>query len=652
MGLRGTVCHLYFFMARWHSIKRQFAFFLLALSLALPSVTLASVTDGTIDGTNKYATFVESGVGRVNFGTADGNVHITDSAITGYGWSETFGWINLSPSGAGVANDGEGNLSGYAWGEQTGWINFDPANGGVTISSAGVFSGYAWAQNVGWLSFNCSDRSVCATDDYKVVTDWRPRSARPACNNASDDDSDGSTDYPADAGCSSLTDTDETNSAGGGGGGAPGAPGAGTTDTTPTTPATPPATEPPATEPPITPPTTEPPTTEPTTPSETPATPSENPSTGGETGGGESTGGSGGGFTAPVIDLLSSAREQIRESFAFAGETARVIADETRRIVESPTGSVVTKAVSTIGVVGGGAITASALFLNPLSFSELILIPLRLWALLLTAFGLKKRRLPWGTVYDSITKQPLDPAYVVLSDLNGKEINTSITDLDGRYGFLLAPGTYRIVANKTNYIFPSKRLAGRQSDELYKDLYFGEPIQVDEMGAILTKNIPLDPEKFDWNEFAKGDKKLMSFYSRRDRIIKKFSDIMFVLGFAVAAIAFMVAPQPYNIGIFVLYIFLFLMRVLGLKPKASGSVTEKTTGEPLSFAIVRIYSVALGRELMHRIADKFGRYYALVPQGQYYITVERKNADESYTMVYTSPVMEAKRGVINQSVEV
>ncbi len=168
----------------------------------------ASTTDGTIDSAYKYAW--GENTGWINFGTVNGNVHVTDSGMTGYALSETVGWINLNN----IINDGAGNLSGYAWSENTGWIKFNPTNGGVIINSSGEFTGSALSETIGWIIFG---------GDYKVKTDWRPRSARPACNNASDDDGDGKTDYPADPGCSSLVDVDETDpvAASSGGGGLP-----------------------------------------------------------------------------------------------------------------------------------------------------------------------------------------------------------------------------------------------------------------------------------------------------------------------------------------------------------------------------------------------------------------------------------------------
>lgn len=289
----------------------------------------------------------------------------------------------------------------------------------------------------------------------------------------------------------------------------------------------------------------------------------------------------------------------------------------------------------------------------PMSLAELALLPLRLWALLLAGLGLKKRNRPWGTVYDSITKQPLDPAYVVLQNEKGEVISDSITDLDGRFGFFATnPGSYKIVANKTNYIFPSQKLAGKGQDELYSNLYFGEALTITEQGAVITKNIPLDPEKFDWNEFAKGNQKIMKFYSRRDRFMRKFTDWAFRVGLTITLIASIIAPEPYNLIMFGLYIVMVILRHYGIRPRPYGFIKDKETGNPLSFGIVHVISAVLNQEVVAKVCDKIGRYYCLVPNGNYYLKIERKNSDESYTHIYTSPVIEVKNGIINQEFNV
>jgi len=595
--------------------RRQFEVSLLCIfSFSIcPFVVFASPTNGTIDSTYKYAEALDSNVGTINFGLEIGNVHVTDSAVTGYAWGENIGWINLSPSSGGVTNNAEGTLSGHAWGEKVGWIKFNPSGGGVTINSSGEFLGYAWSDTVGWILFNCATNSSCGSNDFKVKTDWRPASTR--------------------------------SSGSGGGNSSFSAP---TTEAPPP----PPAPEvPPAPEAPAETPAESAPAPAPASDSASTASASDSSSSSSSSGG--SSGGGGSSFLSPAVNLVESAKQQIQESFEAAKEITQKVVTDTKKIVQSPVGSAVTKTVSTVGVVSTGAVAAaSSLFINPLSFSELFLLPLRLWALLMTTFGLKKRNRPWGTVYDSVTKQPLDPAYVVLQDLQGNEVNTAITDLDGRYGFLLFPGKYTIVANKTNYIFPSKKLAGKLYDELYGDLYFGGELDVASDGAIITKNIPLDPEHFDWNEFAKGNQKLMLFYSRRDKIMKKISSVSFAVGLVVAIVALLAAPQPYNMGIFGLYCVLLVVKMFGVKQKAHGSVVEKSTGLPLAFAIVRVFSLDLNRELFSRVTDKFGRYYCLVPKGKYTISIEKKNPDESYTPVYTSPVIDAEKGVISEGISV
>ncbi len=131
--------------------------------LIFPSIAFA----GNIDTTDKWAWGDE--IGWVNFGVSSGDVTVTDSAITGYAWSENYGWIHMAPATSGVVNDGSGNLSGYAWAEQLGWINFS----GVSINgTTGEFSGYASGDASGQISFNCSNTSSCGSSDFKVTTTW------------------------------------------------------------------------------------------------------------------------------------------------------------------------------------------------------------------------------------------------------------------------------------------------------------------------------------------------------------------------------------------------------------------------------------------------------------------------------------------------
>ncbi|MCA9351442.1 carboxypeptidase regulatory-like domain-containing protein [Patescibacteria group bacterium] len=205
--------------------------YLALIVVLLPWAVSASATDGTIDDTNRYAW--SENLGWVDFGSDEGDVHVTDDDLRGHAYGETIGWITLNCESTsscddvdyGVDNNGEGTLSGYGWGENVGWVRFDPPNGGVTIDDNGIFSGHAWNESSGWIVFNCATTDSCDDTSYYVETDWRPQSVRPACNNGIDDDGDGDIDFPDDADCASLDGTSEsstpteTNSEGGGGSG-------------------------------------------------------------------------------------------------------------------------------------------------------------------------------------------------------------------------------------------------------------------------------------------------------------------------------------------------------------------------------------------------------------------------------------------------
>jgi hypothetical protein len=160
--------------------------------------------------------------------------------------------------------------------------------------------------------------------------------------------------------------------------------------------------------------------------------------------------------------------------------------------------------------------------------------------------------------------------------------------------------------------------------------------------------------KFDWNEFAKKNQKLMRFYSKHDRLIRKLTDFFFLVGFVVAVIALFAAPEPYNIGTFGLYIVLLLLRLFGFRTRQYGTLREKATGLPLSFAIVHVFSADVGTELFQRVTDQLGRYFILAPEqsASYFLKVDRKNQDGSYTEVFTSPPIKTKKGIIDDVFEV
>lgn len=77
--------------------------------------------------------------------------------ITGYGWSDTIGWVDFSCSNSASCSSN---------------------NFGMSIDASDVLSGYAWSENIGWISANASELAGCpvapctATISGGILTGW------------------------------------------------------------------------------------------------------------------------------------------------------------------------------------------------------------------------------------------------------------------------------------------------------------------------------------------------------------------------------------------------------------------------------------------------------------------------------------------------
>ena len=279
------------------------------------------------------------------------------------------------------------------------------------------------------------------------------------------------------------------------------------------------------------------------------------------------------------------------------------------------------------------------------SFTDLWLLLLRLVSFVASFFRRRKSQ-PWGVVYDSVTKQPLDPAYVVIKE-NGEQKGMAITDLDGRYGFLVERGCYTIEANKTHYTFPSKELLGKKKDKLYNNLYFGEEFEVGEMEkGFIHYNIPLDPVGFDWNEFAKQQQGLFVFHSKRKRFILFVSNVVFYAGFALSVILLWHNFSLINVVVFSLYAGILIFQSFWKAKHPITKVMLEIAKQVVPFAIIKAFLAGNDRNVKTVVADHNGQFYLLTPPGKYYFTVEVKKDDGSYSRKYKTDSVNLTKGVV------
>jgi len=255
-----------------------------------------------------------------------------------------------------------------------------------------------------------------------------------------------------------------------------------------------------------------------------------------------------------------------------------------------------------------------------------------------------KRKRPWGTVYDSATKAPVDPAYVELFDVHGVKKAESITDLDGRYGFVVPEGLYTMNVRKVNYQFPSKKSLIKKRDVLYNNLYFGGEVSITDA---VTHDIPLDPVSFDWNQQEKMRTNQTYFIRRFDHFLVLVLDIVFYIGAGAVMWQFKTHPDVYTGSIVALYVLLLVLRY-----KRGGMVlygVVKKSGTTLPYAVVRV--LRNNKEILSRITDIHGRYVAIVPVGTYMVRIEELVNPDEYRTVYEKKIY-AKHGVINSNIKI
>lgn len=272
---------------------------------------------------------------------------------------------------------------------------------------------------------------------------------------------------------------------------------------------------------------------------------------------------------------------------------------------------------------------------------------------LLTSLSLRKSRKFWGVVYDSASKQPLDPVIVkLLYAQSGEPVQTCVTDLAGRYGFLAQPGKFKIFAKKSNYLFPSKRVSGN-NDGIFTDVYKGEFFELYNESEVIGPNIPMDAIKSDWNQQAKL--KILNNYPFIKLFFRRFVSVIFWFGFILCLVfVFNDFFVSYNFKIsgwsqYLLLLYLGLLVLNSVVPEIRlwGKVIDLSNKKLLSkvsfeLSNPEIESVVLAKA----VSQEDGRFLLRANPGKYILRVSYKNA------LAKIPVRVHSEGVVNLDIKV
>lgn len=535
--------------------KSYFSFFIFGAAAISGLVGLfafaGSVSALNIDPANQYVW--GENIGWVNFGSPEGDVDVTPTAMDGYAWGENVGWISLTcnnTASCGTVNYGvtiAGSVvSGYAWGENIGWVSFNCLNTascgtvdyGVSLNTAtGDFSGFAWGENVGWIVFNCTSTASCGTTDYKLRTSAVFATPTPTPANQ------GSIPTPTPTPAPAVTPS-------------------------PTATAIPPTLTPrPSVRP--TPsafptPTAPPPGGTPTSPPGTPSTP-------------------------PVILFINRLSGLFDSLFAFLGLANRTVC---------------------VGPLGIAACSAALLPLLLVLLALLAGLLLGEWLAalfaLLLLLGIRRKVKPWGVVYNSATKRPIPFAKVQLFDATGRRLETRYADRDGRYGFATSAASMhqdevrvQVKVFKSGFTFPTTMTQTGTDFIVYENLYRGGMI-------VLTPNtvphhdIPLDATAhahLSWSGFGHG------LVGTTGDTLLSFA---FYIGLVVVPLNWWFLPTTTNLVILIIFLVASFIRIFILH-RPYGLTKNALTGKRLPYALV-VLNDQQGNRQGFAVSDEQGRY--------------------------------------------
>jgi hypothetical protein len=254
----------------------------------------------------------------------------------------------------------------------------------------------------------------------------------------------------------------------------------------------------------------------------------------------------------------------------------------------------------------------------------------------------KRKNNDWGVVFDAETRAPIKDVVVTILNKDGKVIDSTATDAEGRYGFLANEGEYVLKVSRNNYEIEK----GQTQDEFYGDIYDGESFAIIQ-NEMAKKNIAMKIKDVNWKNFAQ--RKVAAYTSIFSIFKKNFFIILFYVGFIVTGGAVYISPTVINIVLFVVYGGIVVHHIF-FKDKSFGNITDEMN-KPIPFAIVSLYDEQEpARRISFAVSDVVGRYYLLAKNGFYLMKVQGQEFG-GHSFVKTFKV-NVKDGVVKNDITV
>lgn len=324
-------------------------------------------------------------------------------------------------------------------------------------------------------------------------------------------------------------------------------------------------------------------------------------------------------WSIPKITELISNRARVRISaydkngIFLASDTS----DENFEISDSEVGAVidiiknlldeVAKALAVMALLATSTILVIPYIQNVIAFSSFYE---QMYGILSSG---KKRKNDWGLVYDADNGLAIPNALITLHDADTKRlIETTISNKEGRYGFIARKGKYFIKVKKQNYEIASSNIVVRQGLK-YQNNYFGETIIISEEEQVILANIPMRSL-----DSLNNNAKKVNILSTVEKYLIIFNWPLISLGTIVSVLALYYSPNIVNLIILIIYIPLWIFQIDHRKKiKAFGLVLDSADMKPVDLALIRVFNQSNNMLVRTVASDLKGHYAVLVSKGRY-----------------------------------
>lgn len=215
----------------------------------------------------------------------------------------------------------------------------------------------------------------------------------------------------------------------------------------------------------------------------------------------------------------------------------------------------------------------------------------------------KRHKKPWGIIIDAATEKPIPFAICKLYEAGtAKMIDQTISDSEGRYGFTITAGSYRLEITKPSY-----------EKQIIK-------FAINETEAGYVQDIKLVPSNLK-AKIKQGPTIFKTIWKGLGNIYARIFPLIFLAGFMSASISSYIDPSILNIIILSLYLIstaIYLYSKTDVKTKYS-TVIDSSSTLRLPNALIKIFDINSGELIDTKLTSNDGYFDFWGEPGEYNI---------------------------------